>query len=302
MFPVTEPDIDEHIFLLYSVKSMTGCCCTSCEERAGFSQTRSEIERCRFTSKEYDEETGLYYMSARYMNPVAGRWVSSDPAVWQLVNPMQEDDNGEFQERSGFSIIESMNPYSYVSNSPTNYSDPTGCNGQRESGSTPYFKNGRRYNVVDGMDALFSGRYRNEGGAVLSGGIFSSPFSSKGSAKFTMTVGALEKVLRSLPTGMGDSNIDAINGFLGNMLDPDTSVDVEIWAEYKGKGDKRRITKWGLKVPIPRVSKDSLNDGSVGLTVDLYDVPSRDTAEQIVLDNPELIEGILKEAGMLEYE
>ena len=36
----------------------------------------------RFTAKERDEETGLYYMSARYQNPEAGRWVSSDPAGW----------------------------------------------------------------------------------------------------------------------------------------------------------------------------------------------------------------------------
>jgi RHS repeat-associated protein len=105
---------------------MTGCCCTSCEERADFSQSAPEIERCRSTSKEYDEETGLHYMSARYINPVASRWMSSDPAGWELINPMQEDDNGEFQMRSGFSIVESMNPYSYCSNNPVKYNDPNG--------------------------------------------------------------------------------------------------------------------------------------------------------------------------------
>jgi RHS repeat-associated protein len=122
MFPVTEPDIDEHIFLLYCVKNMTGCCCASSKERANFSQTRSEIERCCFTSKEYDEETGLYYMSARYMNPVASRWASSDPAGWELISPM----DGDFSLRGGYSIVESMNPYSYCSNNPIMYNDPTG--------------------------------------------------------------------------------------------------------------------------------------------------------------------------------
>ena len=76
----------------------------------------------RFTAKEWDEETGLYYMSARYLNPETSRWVSSDPTGWGLVNPM----DGDFNLRSRFSIVESMNPYSYCSNNPINYFDPTG--------------------------------------------------------------------------------------------------------------------------------------------------------------------------------
>ncbi|MDC7219338.1 MAG: RHS repeat-associated core domain-containing protein [Spirochaetales bacterium] len=75
-----------------------------------------------FTSKEYDEETGLYYMSARYMNPVASRWVSSDPNIWSLINPMDES----FELIQGFNIIESQNPYSYCGNNPVKYNDPTG--------------------------------------------------------------------------------------------------------------------------------------------------------------------------------
>jgi RHS repeat-associated protein len=65
-------------------------------------------------------------MSARYMNPVASRWASSDPEGWGLVNPMEKNDQEQFQIRSGFSIVESMNPYSYVSNSPIIKIDPTG--------------------------------------------------------------------------------------------------------------------------------------------------------------------------------
>jgi RHS repeat-associated protein len=65
-------------------------------------------------------------MSARYMNPVASRWVSSDPSGFKLINPMEKDRNGQFQLRTGFSITESMNPYSYCSNNPISYRDPTG--------------------------------------------------------------------------------------------------------------------------------------------------------------------------------
>jgi|GEM_PF-1170765 len=76
----------------------------------------------RFTAKEWDEETRLYYMSARYQNPMTSRWMSVDPAGAGLVNPMDGDGN----LRGGFNIIESVNWYSYSGNNPINYRDPSG--------------------------------------------------------------------------------------------------------------------------------------------------------------------------------
>ena len=70
----------------------------------------------RFTAKEWDEETRLYYMSARYQNPMTSRWMSADPAGLGLANP----------NREGFNIIESLNWYSYAGNNPIIYRDPTG--------------------------------------------------------------------------------------------------------------------------------------------------------------------------------
>ena len=73
----------------------------------------------RFTSKELDEETGLYYHGARYYEPTISRWMSADPAGFALSNP----------NRSGYSIIEAANWYAYVSNNPVIYVDPTGMEG-----------------------------------------------------------------------------------------------------------------------------------------------------------------------------
>jgi RHS repeat-associated protein len=70
----------------------------------------------RFTGKELDRETGLYYYGARYLDPRTSRWLSSDPAGAELMNP----------NRKGFSLIESQNWYSYTSNNPVRYNDPTG--------------------------------------------------------------------------------------------------------------------------------------------------------------------------------
>ena len=70
----------------------------------------------RFTSKEYDEETGLYYYGARYYEPRLSRWMSADPAGWELINP----------NRRGHFVIEAANWYAYAGNNPVKYVDPTG--------------------------------------------------------------------------------------------------------------------------------------------------------------------------------
>jgi len=70
----------------------------------------------RFTSKELDRETGLYYYGARYYEPKVSRWMSADPAGFALINP----------NRGGYSVIEATNWYAYVSNNPVKYVDPEG--------------------------------------------------------------------------------------------------------------------------------------------------------------------------------
>ena len=61
-------------------------------------------KRYRYTGKEKDEETGLYYHGARYYAPWLGRWTAADP--------------------SGSSG--GPNLYEYVAGSPINLSDPDG--------------------------------------------------------------------------------------------------------------------------------------------------------------------------------
>jgi RHS repeat-associated protein len=61
-------------------------------------------KRYRFTGKERDEESALYYHGARYYAPWLGRWSSCDPA--------------------GF--IDGLNSYSYVRSNPVRYVDPAG--------------------------------------------------------------------------------------------------------------------------------------------------------------------------------
>lgn len=84
----------------------------SYEEYAPFGSStyqavRSQTEtgkRYRYTGKERDEESGLYYHGARYYAPWLGRWVSCDPAE----------------------LIDGPNSYAYVCGNPIRMSDPSG--------------------------------------------------------------------------------------------------------------------------------------------------------------------------------
>jgi RHS repeat-associated protein len=63
-------------------------------------------DRFTFTGRELDVAAGLYYYRARFYHSFAGRFVSEDPV------------------RGQFSAI---NPYSYVANRPTMFTDPSGA-------------------------------------------------------------------------------------------------------------------------------------------------------------------------------
>ena len=58
-----------------------------------------------FNAKELDEETGLYYYGARYLDPTAAVWLSVDPL---------------FEKYAG------MSPYNYCAGNPVKYIDIDG--------------------------------------------------------------------------------------------------------------------------------------------------------------------------------
>ena len=78
---------------------------------SGKSGVTLSLKRYRYSGKERDEETGLYYFGGRYYVPWLGRWASSDPA--------------------GF--VSGYNLYRYCSNNPIMFHDP---NGMQEQSST----------------------------------------------------------------------------------------------------------------------------------------------------------------------
>lgn len=74
---------------------------------AGNSQAEVKLKEYRYTGKERDDTTGLYYYGQRYYAPWLGRWMSADPA----------------------GPVDGLNLYVYVSGNPVRMNDPNGTDG-----------------------------------------------------------------------------------------------------------------------------------------------------------------------------
>jgi RHS repeat-associated protein len=72
-------------------------------------------KRYRYTGKEKDDETGLYYHGARYYAPWLGRWTAADPA----------------------GTVDGPNLYAYVRNNPIRGADPNGTDDNDKSKPAP---------------------------------------------------------------------------------------------------------------------------------------------------------------------
>jgi RHS repeat-associated protein len=80
--------------------------------------TGSLTNPLRFAGREFDTESSLYYMRARYFDPAAGRFISEDP----------KDDG---------SLYDDLNRYVYTENNPTNWTDPLGLYTLKKGGKHP---------------------------------------------------------------------------------------------------------------------------------------------------------------------
>ncbi|WP_249040068.1 RHS repeat domain-containing protein, partial [Treponema putidum] len=85
----------------------------------------------RFTGKELDEETGLYYYGSRYLDPKYSRWLSGDPALNDYIPKAPIDDeakkhNENLPGMGGVFNVVNLHVYHYAGNNPVKYVDPDG--------------------------------------------------------------------------------------------------------------------------------------------------------------------------------
>jgi RHS repeat-associated protein len=92
---------------------------------------QGEATPYRFTGKERDEETGLYYYGARYLDPKTSRWLSADPAMGEYLPGAPVSDearrrNGNLPGMGGIFNLVNLHVYHYAGNNPVKYVDPDG--------------------------------------------------------------------------------------------------------------------------------------------------------------------------------
>jgi RHS repeat-associated protein len=92
---------------------------------------QGETTPYRFTGKERDEETGLYYYGARYLDPKTSRWLSADPAMGEYLPSAPISDearrrNGNLPGQGGVFNLVNLHVYHYAGNNPVKYVDPDG--------------------------------------------------------------------------------------------------------------------------------------------------------------------------------
>ena len=89
-------------------------------------KTGSFDEQRKYTGHEYDKETGLNYMGARYQNGSVGRFMSEDPAHLAIGDSMWVKQTTGRDMQAYLSDPQALNSYSYARNNPLLYTDPNG--------------------------------------------------------------------------------------------------------------------------------------------------------------------------------
>jgi len=85
----------------------------------------------KFTGKELDTETGLYYFGARYYDARVSRWMSADPALQDYLpktptNEKIKEENKKLPGMGGVFNVNNLDVYHYSKENPIIYIDPDG--------------------------------------------------------------------------------------------------------------------------------------------------------------------------------
>ena len=117
----------EYIYVLGKHEAGQAVWSTEYTPFGGITITEGELRKAaKFTGKDLDEDTGLYYFNARWYDQEIGRFISEDPLPKKLLLQGSKVVKGkeityqDYIERNG------LNLYTYCKSNPLKYMDPDG--------------------------------------------------------------------------------------------------------------------------------------------------------------------------------
>lgn len=164
--------------------------------QAGSNAAEVGLKSYRYTGKERDDETGLYYHGARYYVSWLGRWSSCDPA----------------------GMVDSTNLYEYVRSNPLRYSDPKGKQSADENYNLGPFRFGNfRLTGVENVHGNFNLQLHDLFSSNRSFSVESASLSGTASVSSSLELpsfglsgtGSYQLDLNSLRIGNGVATVDA---------------------------------------------------------------------------------------------
>jgi RHS repeat-associated protein len=97
-----------------------------------------------YRGEQYDSDLNLYYLRARYFNPLTGRFLSTDPFEGSVIDPV------------------SLQKYLYASADPVNSMDPTGWQTQSAGGGAVTPEAGGYVHLFSGPIATLNAIYQKK--------------------------------------------------------------------------------------------------------------------------------------------
>jgi RHS repeat-associated protein len=178
------------------------------------------LKRFRFSGKERDDETGLYYFGARHYAPWLGRWTSSDPA--------------------GFA--DGFNQFTYCRNSPVTHRDPVGLKVQQDERSKggPEIRREDPFTGKETRDQL--DQFAKDRGFRIEG----DPYWEEGFGWRAVLV----------PINPGDANAGENEAGAGDKEQPEGPEDQQVDTDSENGGSSPEINE---PVPEPSDGKNEPN-------------------------------------------
>ena len=172
--------------------------------QAGRSVAEVSLKRYRYTGKERDEESGLYYHKARYYAPWLGRWTATDPT----------------------GIDDGLNVYTYVKDNPVIRIDPKGTQGNQPEDERPSPPLGHTYTSATFPDPEDPSTTRGDPPLRSEYGTPSTPFANQSQSTGQPDVITIPR--RTLPGGI------TLGGNTYRFLDFDANLIGQIGSGWRG--------------------------------------------------------------------